>query len=615
MAGSLGPRPVPPVWARVTAEPRHRESGRDDEAEPEAAGVDAGEGQGHDPQSRPCRARTRLGRGVSRARRQRRRHGRCHGRRGAAALAFRAMASYGTDQVGRVLGHPLPARRARRVGRVGHGVPGRGRAAAPTGGRQGAPPGAGRRRLPRAASAPRPRRRRPSTTPTSWPSTTGARTAGAVPRHRVPGGGSLRAMLDRGRRLSPPRRSSSASRRPAASTTPTARASSTATSSPPTCCSATTGGCASPTSAWPGPWPRRRGPSPPAWCSAPPATPRPSRRGARPSTARADVYCPGPRAGRGGHRPGAVRRRHHRGTLMARLDKLMPVSAELGPLAAVLERAGRPDPADRFDAAELGRALVAAAERLPRPGAAAPRRPTDADRGSATPGARPVAASPGRRARPPAAPTRRSRAARRRRPRWRRSPRLAPMPPAARTSAACDRRRRRPSRGGTIVARPPVRIADGRPRGRRARHRTTPTVDDEFDPSRRGRRVRRRRWAGCWSWPPSPWPPSSTSTPPGPTEPVAAVVGLSEAPGAATSWRRPGSRSPSSDQRRDDNVAAGVGARAGARRRGRAARGRHRASLVVSDGPSSSALPELAGLPEADAHDPAGQLDAHAWAR
>lgn len=54
-------------------------------------------------------------------------------------------------------------------------------------------------------------------------------------------------------------------------------------------------------------------------------------------------------------------------TLMGRLDQLMPVSADLGPLASVLERAGRPDPAERYDAAELGRALVLSAERLPRP--------------------------------------------------------------------------------------------------------------------------------------------------------------------------------------------------------------------------------------------------------
>ena len=54
-------------------------------------------------------------------------------------------------------------------------------------------------------------------------------------------------------------------------------------------------------------------------------------------------------------------------TLMNRIDKLMPVSAELGHLASIIERAGRPDPTDRSDAGELAHALVRAAERLPRP--------------------------------------------------------------------------------------------------------------------------------------------------------------------------------------------------------------------------------------------------------
>ena len=54
-------------------------------------------------------------------------------------------------------------------------------------------------------------------------------------------------------------------------------------------------------------------------------------------------------------------------TLANRVDKLLPVSADLGALAAVLERAGRPDPADRSSAVEFGRALVQAAERMPRP--------------------------------------------------------------------------------------------------------------------------------------------------------------------------------------------------------------------------------------------------------
>ena len=54
-------------------------------------------------------------------------------------------------------------------------------------------------------------------------------------------------------------------------------------------------------------------------------------------------------------------------TLSARIGKLMPVSADLGPLAAVLERAGRPEAAERFTASQFGRALVRAADKLPRP--------------------------------------------------------------------------------------------------------------------------------------------------------------------------------------------------------------------------------------------------------
>ena len=54
-------------------------------------------------------------------------------------------------------------------------------------------------------------------------------------------------------------------------------------------------------------------------------------------------------------------------TLSARIGKLMPVSADLGPLASVLERAGRPEPAERASASQFGRALVRTAERMPRP--------------------------------------------------------------------------------------------------------------------------------------------------------------------------------------------------------------------------------------------------------
>ena len=54
-------------------------------------------------------------------------------------------------------------------------------------------------------------------------------------------------------------------------------------------------------------------------------------------------------------------------TLSNRMNKLLPVSADLGPLAAVLERAGRPEPEDRSTVGEFGQALVRTAERLPRP--------------------------------------------------------------------------------------------------------------------------------------------------------------------------------------------------------------------------------------------------------
>jgi serine/threonine-protein kinase len=50
-----------------------------------------------------------------------------------------------------------------------------------------------------------------------------------------------------------------------------------------------------------------------------------------------------------------------------RVDKLLPVSAEFGALAQVLERAGRPTAPERFSPRELGTALVQAAEKMPRP--------------------------------------------------------------------------------------------------------------------------------------------------------------------------------------------------------------------------------------------------------
>jgi len=53
--------------------------------------------------------------------------------------------------------------------------------------------------------------------------------------------------------------------------------------------------------------------------------------------------------------------------LSNRVDKLLPVNADLGALASVLERAARPDVDSRFTARELGEALVAVAKRVPPP--------------------------------------------------------------------------------------------------------------------------------------------------------------------------------------------------------------------------------------------------------
>ncbi|HVL03819.1 MAG TPA: serine/threonine-protein kinase, partial [Acidimicrobiales bacterium] len=54
-------------------------------------------------------------------------------------------------------------------------------------------------------------------------------------------------------------------------------------------------------------------------------------------------------------------------TLAGRADTAVPVPPALGPLVPVLERAGQPDPAERPDAGELGQGLLAAARHLDRP--------------------------------------------------------------------------------------------------------------------------------------------------------------------------------------------------------------------------------------------------------
>jgi eukaryotic-like serine/threonine-protein kinase len=56
------------------------------------------------------------------------------------------------------------------------------------------------------------------------------------------------------------------------------------------------------------------------------------------------------------------------GTLAARTQRPLPAPPELGPLAAVVERAGQIEPEDRYpDAATMGAALADAADALPRP--------------------------------------------------------------------------------------------------------------------------------------------------------------------------------------------------------------------------------------------------------
>jgi serine/threonine-protein kinase len=54
-------------------------------------------------------------------------------------------------------------------------------------------------------------------------------------------------------------------------------------------------------------------------------------------------------------------------TLSNRVGKLLPVSADLGPIAAPLERAGRPDATERYTALDFGKALAGIAEKMPLP--------------------------------------------------------------------------------------------------------------------------------------------------------------------------------------------------------------------------------------------------------
>jgi beta-lactam-binding protein with PASTA domain/tRNA A-37 threonylcarbamoyl transferase component Bud32 len=55
------------------------------------------------------------------------------------------------------------------------------------------------------------------------------------------------------------------------------------------------------------------------------------------------------------------------GTILSRLDRPLEVSEELGPMGPVLARAGQPDPAKRPDAMAFGAALQTIAQKLPAP--------------------------------------------------------------------------------------------------------------------------------------------------------------------------------------------------------------------------------------------------------
>ena len=54
-------------------------------------------------------------------------------------------------------------------------------------------------------------------------------------------------------------------------------------------------------------------------------------------------------------------------TLANRAGKLLPVSADIGPIAVPIEKAGRPEPSDRSTAIDFGRALAQLASKLPAP--------------------------------------------------------------------------------------------------------------------------------------------------------------------------------------------------------------------------------------------------------
>ena len=182
-------------------------------------------------------------------------------------------------------------------------------------------------------------------------------------------GGSLRGHARRRDPAHARRRPrTSGARSPPRSSTRTGAASSTATSSRPTSSSTSTASCASPTSVWPARSPKRAGPSPPAPCSAPRATRRPSRaprvgstvaptstRSGSCSWSRSPATC-----------RSSPRRRSARSTSARR--KRSPRRRSSARSVPVIERAGQVDPDDRYpDAPTMARR---ARRRRPRAAAA-----------------------------------------------------------------------------------------------------------------------------------------------------------------------------------------------------------------------------------------------------
>ncbi len=126
-------------------------------------------------------------------------------------------------------------------------------------------------------------------------------------------------------------------------------------------------GCASPTSVWPGRWPRRPGRSRPGRYWGPPATRRPEQVEGKPLDGRADIYALTLVLYEGVTGEVPFSSDTTIATLMGRVDATLPPHERLGPLNAVLALAAAPDPAQRYTAAELAARLQELGLSLPPP--------------------------------------------------------------------------------------------------------------------------------------------------------------------------------------------------------------------------------------------------------